>query len=99
MASDFVHLHNHSDYSLLDGAQNIDVMLETIIALGMDSVALTEHGNMFSAIQFYKAAKKKGIKPIIGSEVYVAKGKRTEKSGQLGRENNHLILLAKDYTG
>lgn len=99
MASDFVHLHNHSDYSLLDGAQNIDVMLETIIALGMDSIALTEHGNMFSAIQFYKAAKKKGIKPIIGSEVYVAKGKRTEKSGQLGRENNHLILLAKDYTG
>ncbi len=99
MASEFVHLHNHSDYSLLDGAQNIDVMLDTIIALGMDSIALTEHGNMFSAIQFYKAAIKRGIKPIIGSEVYVAKGKRTEKSGQLGKENNHLILLAKDYIG
>jgi DNA polymerase-3 subunit alpha len=99
MASEFVHLHNHSDYSLLDGAQNIDVMLDTVITLGMDSIALTEHGNMFSAIQFYKAAKKRGIKPIIGSEVYVAKGKRTAKSSQLDRANNHLILLAKDYTG
>ncbi|MEE8341033.1 MAG: DNA polymerase III subunit alpha, partial [Candidatus Neomarinimicrobiota bacterium] len=99
MASEFVHLHNHSDYSLLDGAQNIDVMLDTIIALGMDSIALTEHGNMFSAIQFYKAAKKRGIKPIIGSEVYVAKGKRTDKSSQADRGNNHLILLAQDYSG
>ncbi|MEE8479411.1 MAG: DNA polymerase III subunit alpha, partial [Candidatus Neomarinimicrobiota bacterium] len=99
MAYDFVHLHNHSDYSLLDGAQKIDIMLDTIIALGMDSIALTEHGNMFSAIQFYKAAKKRGIKPIIGSEIYVAKGKRTDKSSQLDRENNHLILLAKDYVG
>ena len=99
MVSEFIHLHNHSDYSLLDGAQNIDIMLDTIIALGMDSVALTEHGNMFSAIQFYKAAKKRGIKPIIGSEIYVAKGKMIDKSSQLDRENNHLILLAKDYVG
>ena len=99
MASEFVHLHNHSDYSLLDGAQNIDVMLDTVLALGMDSIALTEHGNMFSAIKFYQAAKSKGIKPIIGSEVYIAKGKHTDKSGQLGRENNHLILLAQNYIG
>jgi DNA polymerase-3 subunit alpha len=99
MVSEFVHLHNHSDYSLLDGAQNIDVMLHTIIEFGMDSIALTEHGNLFSAIQFYKAAKKRGIKPIIGSEVYVAKRKRTGKSSQLDRGYNHLILLAKDYIG
>jgi DNA polymerase-3 subunit alpha len=99
MAVDFVHLHNHSDYSLLDGAQNIDVMLDTVIGLGMDSIALTEHGNMFSALKFYQAARKKGIKPIVGSEVYVAKGKRTERNGQFGGGNNHLILLAQNYTG
>lgn len=99
MASEFVHLHNHSDYSLLDGAQNIDVMLDTVLALDMDSIALTEHGNMFSAIQFYKAAKERGIKPIIGSEVYVAKGKHTDKSSPLDRGNNHLILIAQNYIG
>jgi len=99
MASEFVHLHNHSDFSLLDGAQNIDVMLDTILALGMDSIALTEHGNMFSALKFYQAAINKGIKPIIGSEVYVAKGKHTEKSGQLGGGSNHLILLAQNFVG
>jgi len=99
MAAKFVHLHNHSDYSLLDGAQNIDVMLDTVLELGMDSIALTEHGNMFSALKFYQAAKKKKIKPIVGSEVYVAKGKRTERNGQFGGGNNHLILLAQDYVG
>ena len=99
MASEFVHLHNHSDYSLLDGAQNIDVMLDTAFSLDMDSIALTEHGNMFSAVQFFQAAKKRGIKPIIGSEVYIAKGKHTEKTGQLGGGSNHLILLAQNYTG
>jgi DNA polymerase-3 subunit alpha len=99
MASEFVHLHNHSDFSLLDGAQNIDVMLDTILALGMDSIALTEHGNMFSALKFYQAAINKGIKPIIGSEVYVALGKHTEKSGQLGGGSNHLILLAQNFIG
>ncbi len=99
MATEFVHLHNHSDYSLLDGAQNIDVMLETASSLKMDSIALTEHGNMFSAIQFFKAAKKYGIKPIVGSEVYVAKGKHTEKTAQPGGGSNHLVLLAQNYTG
>ena len=100
MKSEFVHLHNHSDYSLLDGAQNIDVMLDTAIELGMDSIALTEHGNMFSSILFYNAAIDRGIKPIIGCEVYVAKGKRTERNPKLkGGGNNHLILLAQNYTG
>jgi len=99
MASEFVHLHNHSDYSLLDGAQNIDVMLDTVLSLNMDSIALTEHGNMFSTIQFFKAAKARGIKPIIGCEVYVAKGKHTEKTGTIGGGSNHLILLAQNFIG
>ena len=72
MKSEFVHLHNHSDYSLLDGAQTVQTLVNTIDDLGMDSVALTEHGNMFSVLPYYKSAKKAGIKPIIGCEVYVA---------------------------
>ena len=77
---EFVHLHNHSDYSLLDGAQRIDQLINTIDDLNMDTVALTEHGNMFSTIPYYKEAKKAGIKPIIGCEVYVATGSRFDKS-------------------
>ena len=65
MKSEFVHLHNHSDYSLLDGAQRIDQLVGTIDELNMDAVALTEHGNMFSVVPYYKQAKKAGIKPII----------------------------------
>ena len=64
MKSEFIHLHNHSDNSLLDGAQNIPSVLETIHDLGMDSVALTEHGNLFGAVSFYKKARDKNIKPI-----------------------------------
>ena len=72
MSAEFVHLHNHSDYSLLDGAQRIDQLVNTIDDLRMDAVALTEHGNMFSTIPYYKHAKQSGIKPIIGCEIYVA---------------------------
>ena len=72
MTSEFVHLHNHSDYSLLDGAQKVDQLVNTIDDLNMDSLALTEHGNMFSVVPFYKQAKNAGIKPIIGCEAYVA---------------------------
>ena len=101
MTSDFVHLHNHSDYSLLDGAQRIDQLVNTIDDLKMDSVALTEHGNMFSVVPYYKDAKKAGIKPIIGCEIYVATGSRFEKktTAEGGWGNNHLILLAQNYTG
>ncbi len=101
MKSEFVHLHNHSDYSLLDGAQRIDQFINTIDDLNMDSVALTEHGNMFSVIPYYKEAKKAGIKPIIGCEIYVATGSRFDKKTRAegGWGNNHLILLAKDFTG
>ena len=101
MTSEFVHLHNHSDYSLLDGAQRIDQLVNTIDDLKMDSVALTEHGNMFSVVPYYKDAKKAGIKPIIGCEIYVATGSRFDKktTAEGGWGNNHLILLAQNYNG
>ena len=101
MTSEFVHLHNHSDYSLLDGAQRIDQLVNTIDDLNMDTVALTEHGNMFSVLPYYKQAKKAGIKPIIGCEIYVAVGSRFEKKARSdgGWGNNHLILLAQNFIG
>ena len=101
MHSEFVHLHNHSDYSLLDGAQRIDQLVNTIDDLNMDSVALTEHGNMFSVVPYYKQAKKAGIKPIIGCEIYVAAGSRFDKHQhpEGGWGNNHLILLAQNFNG
>ena len=101
MTSEFVHLHNHSDYSLLDGAQKIDQLVNTIDDLNMDAVALTEHGNMFSVLPYYKQAKKAGIKPIIGCEIYVAVGSRFEKKTRSdgGWGNNHLILLAQNFNG
>ena len=101
MKTEFVHLHNHSDYSLLDGAQRIDQLVGTIDELNMDAVALTEHGNMFSVVPYYKQAKKAGIKPIIGCEIYVATGSRFDKHQRPGGGwgNNHLILLAQNFTG
>ena len=101
MQSEFVHLHNHSDYSLLDGAQTISTLADTMSDLKMDTVGLTEHGNLFSAIEFYKAATKTGIKPIIGCEIYVAQGSRLDKTPKRdgGWGNNHLVLLVQNYTG
>ncbi len=99
---DFVHLHNHSDFSILDGAITVDKLVEKTIQLGMPAVALTDHGNMFGAIDFYQAAKKKGITPIIGEEFYMAPGSRTnrEASRANGEDTSyHLILLARDVTG
>ncbi|MBA64765.1 MAG: DNA polymerase III subunit alpha [Candidatus Marinimicrobia bacterium] len=101
MTSEFVHLHNHSDYSLLDGAQRVDQLVNTIDDLNMDSLALTEHGNMFSVVPFYKQAKNAGINPIIGCETYVAVGSRHDKKPATGGGwgNNHLILLVQNQTG
>ncbi len=98
--SEFVHLHLHTQYSLLDGACRIPELLKLATAYKMDSLAITDHGNMFGAIEFYLAAQKAGIKPIIGCEVYVAPKSRLDKSSS-GIEDaaNHLILLAKDETG
>jgi len=101
MSVEFVHLHNHSDYSLLDGAQTISSIINTMSDLNMESVAITEHGNLFSTINFYKDAKKAGIKPIIGCEIYVAQGSRFDKKPKAssGWGNNHLVLLVQNYTG
>src|SRR5262245_26259668 len=102
MPSDFVHLHNHTQFSLLDGAQKIDDMLDAASAFGMKSVAITDHGNLFGAIKFYKRALKRGIRPIIGVEAYVALGDRHERQvvpGQTKKPYHHLVLLAQTYTG
>ncbi|MGE5196903.1 MAG: DNA polymerase III subunit alpha [Deltaproteobacteria bacterium] len=98
--SEFIHLHLHTQYSLLDGACRIPELLALANHYKMDSLAITDHGNMFGAIEFYLEAQKAGIKPIIGCETYVAPGSRLEK-GQSGIDeaSHHLILLAKDETG
>jgi DNA polymerase III subunit alpha len=94
----FVHLHNHSDYSLLDGASKIEGLVDTALGMGMPALALTDHGNLFGAIQFYNIARKKGLKPIIGCEIYVAKESRHKKTGG-GDQSNHLVLLAENSEG
>ncbi len=98
--SDFIHLHLHTQYSLLDGACRIPEILAIAKSYKMDSLAITDHGNMFGAIDFYLEAQKAGIKPIIGCEVYIAPQSRLDKSGG-GIEDaaNHLILLARDESG
>ena len=97
--SRFTHLHVHSHYSLLDGLPKIDELLDCVKELGMDSVALTDHGVMYGAVEFYKKAKAKGIKPIIGVEVYVANEKLTDKRPNIDSKRYHLILLAKNAQG
>ncbi len=99
--SDFVHLHVHSDYSLLDGACRIDRLMDRATALGMNSLALTDHGNLYGAIEFYNQAKAKGIKPLLGCELYLAAGSRLERTGRSdeGKSIFHLGLLARDLTG
>lgn len=90
----FVHLHVHTEYSLLDGVCKIPDLVNAVKKLGMDAVAITDHGNLFGTIEFYAAAKEAGIKPIVGMEAYLADGKVTEK-----RESSHLTILARDEAG
>src|SRR5438309_5839121 len=96
--ADFVHLHLHTEYSLLDGACRLDRLMERAHELRFSALALTDHGVLYGAIDFYQAAQEKGIKPIIGCEVYVAPGSRLEKKTSSGGRDvyNHLVLLAKD---
>ncbi len=94
----FTHLHVHTEYSLLDGACRIDKLLDKVKELGMDSCAITDHGVMYGAVQFYEQAKKRGIKPIIGCEVYTAKRTRFDRDG-IDKKSGHLILLAKNSEG
>ena len=100
-ASDFVHLHVHSDYSLLDGACKIDRLMKRTTELGQSAVALTDHGNLFGTIEFFNAAKAANLKPLVGCELYVAPGSRLEKTGKSedGKNYFHLGVLAKDLKG
>ena len=95
----FAHLHVHSEYSLLDGACRIEPMLDKIKSMGQTSVALTDHGVMYGVVDFYKAAKARGLNPIIGCEVYVAPRSRFDKVHGIDNERHHLILLCKNNTG
>ena len=97
--AEFVHLHVHSEFSLLDGANRIKDLPVRAKELGMKAMAITDHGVMFGVIDFYKACMANGIKPIIGCEVYVAPRKRTDKDPNIDARYNHLILLAKDNEG
>jgi len=97
--ANFVHLHNHTDYSLLDGLSKIEEMVSRAKDLGMTSVAITDHGSMYGVIKFYKACVAAGIKPIIGCEIYVAKRSLSDKEAGVDKEYNHLILLAKNDIG
>src|SRR5438128_6298804 len=95
----FVHLHNHTEYSLLDGASRIPAMVARAAELEMPAIGMTDHGVMYGAIHFYKACKDAGIKPIIGCEVYVAPRSRLLREGRVDRDPNHLTLLAADHEG
>ncbi len=99
MEKNFIHLHVHTEYSLLDGAARINELLDAAKNFGMSALAITDHGNMYGVINFYKAAKARGIKPIIGCEVYVAPGSRFERKAIAGKKNSHLVLLAENNTG
>ena len=99
MASQFVHLHVHSEYSILDSSCKVSKLLARAEALGMDSLALTDHGVMSGVIKFYRQAKRRNIKPILGCEIYVAPGDRRERSPISGQRYYHLVLLAENDIG
>src|ERR1043165_3088853 len=96
----FVHLHCHSHYSLLDGANRIPELVKQAKALGMNAIALTDHGNLYGAIEFYRECREHGLNPIIGYEAYVAPGKRGEREARRrGDAGYHLTLLARNAAG
>src|SRR3989338_4890104 len=97
----FIHLHTHSHYSLLDGLSKLEDLVDLAKKFGMKAMALTDHGNMYGAIEFYKLAKKAGIKPIIGVEAYMTAGSRLDKNIEAGgtKRYYHLTLLAKNLQG
>ncbi|NLC43515.1 MAG: DNA polymerase III subunit alpha, partial [Clostridiales bacterium] len=97
--NDFVHLHNHTEYSLLDGAGRISDLLDRCVELGMPGIAITDHGVMYGVVDFYKEAKSRGLKPIIGCEVYVSPRSMQDKEARLDSNNTHLVLLAENQKG
>jgi DNA polymerase-3 subunit alpha len=95
----FVHLHVHSEYSLLDGFSNIKKLVNRAKEMDMPALALTDHGTMFGVIDFYNAATQAGIKPIVGVEAYMAARSMTERESQFDKRSSHLLLLAENQTG
>ena len=95
----FVHLHVHTEFSLLDGACRIPLLVKRVKELGQSAVAITDHGVMYGVVDFYKACKAEGIKPIIGCEVYVAPRGRTDRVHELDSSMYHLILLCRNEEG
>ncbi|MBM3313464.1 DNA polymerase III subunit alpha, partial [candidate division WOR-3 bacterium] len=98
---DFVHLHNHTEYSLLDGASGVEAVVKLATEMGLPALAITDHGNMFGAVKFYKEAKKAGIKPIVGAELYVAPRSRTERKPdqEVHEASFHITLLCRNEVG
>ena len=95
----FTHLHLHTEYSLLDGACRIKELIRRAKELNMDSLAITDHGSMYGVVEFYKQAKKEGIKPILGFEAYISPRRLTDKDPQKDKNQYHLVLLAEDMEG
>ena len=95
----FAHLHNHTEYSLLDGACRIPKLVQRVNELGQTAVAITDHGTMCGVIDFYRACKAEGVKPVIGCEVYVAPRTRFDRVHELDSQARHLILLCKNEVG
>ena len=95
----FTHLHVHTEYSLLDGAARIELLVKRAAELGMDSLAITDHGVMFGVVDFYRAAKKAGIKPVIGCEVYTAARTRFDKNSELIKNRDILCCSLKVMRG
>ena len=97
--SDFVHLHTHTEYSLLDGASRVTELVQAAKSAGQTALAITDHGSLYGVVPFYKACREAGIKPIIGCETYVAQRSLHDKESRADRDPHHLVLLAKDHTG
>ena len=95
----FVHLHLHTEYSLLDGVCRMEPLMKAVLDRGQTAVAITDHGAMYGVIDFYDAAKKYGVKPIIGCEVYVAARTRFDREAKVDSEHNHLVLLCENDEG
>ena len=99
MSQEFVHLHVHSEYSLLDGACRIKDLPKAAKAMGQTAIAITDHGNLYGAVAFWRACKAEGVHPIIGCEVYVAPRGRQVKEGKADQSGHHLVLLVENETG
>ena len=96
--AEFTHLHLHTEYSLLDGACDLKKLVDRVASLGQRSVAMTDHGNIYGAVHFFEAAKEKGVKPILGCELYISKKEDHRAPGE-GDDNNHLLVLAQNEEG